>query len=165
MDKRFKPFTESELQEMERLYSSGVIFRVIGQRFDCDRKRVSELLKARGVVVARNFGTPEERHKRSLAKHGRVELVGPFMGRKEPSLYRCLAHGEVFYSLPQHPERGHGLKCCKRAKSKDLNTPSRRQTFKEYQELFARMGVELVGPWRGSHHKTELRCLKHQGNF
>jgi len=113
------------------------------------------------LCCSSNRKKTQEEHAAALAKLGTVELVGEYIGTGAKTLYRCLKHGEKHLAWPSAALKGHGLKCCSRARRGEnhSNFVSARD---KYDRRIAKIGkVVRVGDYLGARKYTEHRCLIH----
>ena len=64
--------------------------------------------------ASKDLGRLKEQHIDEIKIHGKVELIGEFLGTKTETKYRCLVHDEVWPASPENIKQGHGLQCCQR---------------------------------------------------
>jgi len=90
-----------------------------------------------------------------LALIGKVERVGPYINQREPTLHRCLLHGEIHESRPNDLLMGHGLHCCG-------NGGSRANAASFYDERLAKIGLcQRIEPYQTRRVAIQHKCLRH----
>jgi hypothetical protein len=90
-----------------------------------------------------------------LALIGKAERVGPYVRQVEPTLHRCLIHGEIHNSRPSDLLNGHGLHCCG-------NGGNRTKAASLYDERLAKIGLcERVEPYQTRRIAIQHKCLRH----
>ena len=82
----------------------------------------------------------KEQHLAEIDSHGRVELIGEFLGNKRDTYYLCLSHDEVHTSKPCKVARGWGLECCARHGAQQANQRLRDKAAATYDEDLAKFG-------------------------
>jgi len=97
----------------------------------------------------------EAHYDAKLALIGKVERVGPYTSQREPTLHRCLLHGEIHNSRPNDLLNGHGLHCCG-------NGGSRANAASLYDERLAKIGLcQRIEPYQTRRIAIQHKCLRH----
>ncbi|QNJ29759.1 hypothetical protein [Synechococcus sp. A15-24] len=108
----------------------------------------------------------KEQHLAEIVSHGRVELVGEFLGNERDTYYLCLRHDEVYTSKPCIVARGWGLECCARHRAQEANQRKRDKAAATYDEDLAKFGkVIRLEEYIDKDTPIYHLCLKHQKHF
>ena len=121
--------------------------------------------KGQGLKCCKSVKGPrkaKEQHIDEIKIHGKVELIGEFLGTKTETKYRCLVHDEVWPASPENIKQGHGLQCCQREGMGAGAEIKRLRAKEKYDSVIEKIGlVKRVGDYINDSTAIDHYCLTH----
>lgn len=108
--------TPEQKQEMCRLYQTGLSTTEVAKQFGCTGQTVSAALKSNGIKTRLDgrmkAGDSDEFDRRLADRNPSIIRVGPYMGARNKTLFRCLKHNKEYEVISDNIMRGYRLRCC-----------------------------------------------------